>query len=167
MLNESHSRSKKLYNNVIGSGLYKGINIFFSLLIVRFSIQIIGEENYGVWLALLSFFTWFSAFEVGVSNSLRNSITLFFSEDKLERIREISHKGYKSLVIIYFGLISTLTLLASQTDLSQFILPESGSYESFNLTFQVCLSLYFIHYIFFFLHNADYLFCVVIIIGVI
>lgn len=141
-------------NNVLGSGVYKGINIVFSLLIVRFSIQLVGEENYGIWLALLSFFTWFSAFEVGVSNSLRNSITLFFSEHKFERIRQLIHKGYKTLFIIYFVLITILLTFSTQSDFSQLILPEVGEFQSFNLTFQLCLLVYFAHFIFFFLHNT-------------
>ncbi|MBL4710017.1 MAG: polysaccharide biosynthesis C-terminal domain-containing protein [Flavobacteriales bacterium] len=154
MLSESHSRSKELLNNVLGSGLYKGINILFSLLIVRFSIQIMGEERYGIWLALLSFFTWFSAFEVGVSNSLRNSITHLFSENKFEQIKQLIHKGYKTLFILYFGLISILLILSSQSEFSQLILPEVGNFESFNVTFQWCLVLYFAHFVLFFLHNA-------------
>ena len=153
MHKESNTRTKKLYSNVIGSSLFKGINILFSLLIVRFSIQLIGEEKYGIWLALLSFFTLFSAFEVGITSSLRNPITLLFSQKKFEAIRQLVNQGYKALFVIYFGLITLLLLLSFQTELNQLILPKLGNYESFNLTFQLGVTLYFFHFIFYFLHS--------------
>lgn len=153
MLKEGQARSKKLYQNIAGSGFYKAINVVFSFLIVRVSIQVVGEEQYGIWLTLLSFFTWFSALEVGISSSLRNAITLRFSKGDFTSVQPLIHQGYKALFLVYFAAISLLLLLSFFTEISQLILPEQGTFESFDQTFRVCMILYFGHFIFFFLHH--------------
>jgi O-antigen/teichoic acid export membrane protein len=153
MLKGLETRSNKLNKNILGSGIYKAINVFFSLLIVRFSIQSIGEEQYGIWLTLLAFFTWFSAFEVGISNSLRNAVTLFFAKNKLNQVKDTVQKGYKALLVTYFTLISGLLLLSLFTDFTSFLVPQKGAVESFNTLFQITVVVYFIHFILFFLHN--------------
>ena len=154
MISGKSNRSKTLYNNILGSGIYKAINVVFNLLIVRYAILLVGEENYGIWLALLSFLTWFSAFEVGISSSLRNKITSFFSEQKYEQIKEAIVRGYKSLLIIYSLLLAILLLCSYLFPIESLLLPDGHSVVEFKLTFKLCCFFYFGHFITFFVNSV-------------
>ena len=153
MLNIESDRTKKLINNVLGASFYKGINIVFSFLLVRYSIEFIGEEQYGVWLTLLSFFTWFSALEVGISNSLRNQLTQYFVENQFEKVKKLLLKGYKALIMIYLPLIGLLIVLSFFIPVEVIFMSRENSHINFNFIFQISLVCYVLHYVFFFLHN--------------
>lgn len=145
-------RSRQLFGNVIGSSFYKGINILVGFLLVRYAIEFSDEETYGIWLTLSSFFTWFSAIEVGIGNSLRNSITNLFTSSRFDEIRSLLVKGYKALLITYGVVVTVLIIPPLFWDIEVFFVPSGDHYENFGLIFQVCLALYMLHYVFAFLN---------------
>ena len=146
------SRSRQLFGNVIGSSFYKGINIIVGFLLVRYAIEFSDEETYGIWLTLSSFFTWFSAIEVGIGNSLRSRITNFFTSSKFEEIRALLVKGYKALLITYGIVVTVLIIPPLFWDIEFFFVPRGAHYENFGFIFQLCLALYMLHYVFAFLN---------------
>lgn len=144
----------QLSKNLLPSIFYKGINVIFSLLIVRFSIEYIGSESYGVWLTMFSFFTWFSAVEAGVSRSLRKKLTIYFSEKKTSSVALLIGKGYKNLAILFLIIISILVLISFFTPFAELF---TGSlkmgFSNFKFLFVICTVLYISHFIFFFLNT--------------
>jgi O-antigen/teichoic acid export membrane protein len=146
------SRSRQLFGNVIGSSFYKGINIIVGFLLVRYAIEFSDEETYGIWLTLSSFFTWFSAVEVGIGNSLRNRITTLFTSQKFDEIRALLVKGYKALLVTYGVIVTLLVIPPFFLDVEVFFVPRGAHYENFGFIFQLCLALYMLHYVFAFLN---------------
>lgn len=65
-------RSKNITKHVFLAFFYKGGSIFFSFLLVPLTIDYLDTENYGIWLTLSSFIAWFSFFDIGLGNGLRN-----------------------------------------------------------------------------------------------
>ncbi len=141
--------TEKLVSNIFGSTLYKGIDVLFNFLLVRFAIQFFGEEDYGVWLTVLSVFTWFSVIEFGVSSSFRNRMTQFFADKKIAVLKEWIGKGYKATTIIY-----TTAIILFLVTLIFINSPFETYGEDFKLVFQLSFVLYMIHYIFFFLQTV-------------
>ena len=47
----------KLLSNIKGSTILKGLDVLLNLLLVRYAIAFFGEEDYGIWVTILSFFT--------------------------------------------------------------------------------------------------------------
>lgn len=146
-------RSRTLLNNIFGSGIFKLLNVVINLLIFRYSILLIGEEEFGVWLALLSFLTWFSALEVGVSNGVRNHLTKLFADKDFSPIKSILESSYKVLIYIYFSIITVVLLASFLFPLDQLFISSELDVD-FLLTFQICICFYFLHYILFFVHNV-------------
>lgn len=66
------NRTKNITKHVFISFFYKGGSIISSLMIVPLTIKFLDTENYGVWLTLNSFIAWFSFFDIGLGNGLRN-----------------------------------------------------------------------------------------------
>ncbi len=71
-LNKGHSRSIKAKKNIIISFLSKGISIAISFVIVPLTIAYINPSRYGIWLTISSIVGWFSFFDIGLTQGLRN-----------------------------------------------------------------------------------------------
>lgn len=140
--------TSKLVRNIFGSTLYKGLDVIFNFLLVRFAISYFGEEDYGIWLTILSFFTWFSVIEFGISSSYRNRLTQYFTDQKFDKIRAWISAGYKATALIY-GSVMLLFILLTFAISDAYLPFEAG----FKWVFLLCFSLYMGYYIFFFLQT--------------
>ena len=139
----------KLIRNIYGSTLFKAIDVIFNFLLVRFAIDFFGAEDYGIWLTILSFFTWFSVIEFGVSSSFRNHLTKFFSDKDYINIRIWISSGYKATTIIYSGMILLGVILYNLTGFEF-----DNQSTKFNWVFQLSFTMYMIYYIFFCLQSV-------------
>lgn len=71
-INKGHGRSVQAKKNIISSFLIKGISICISLVLVPLLINYINPSRYGIWLTLSSIVGWFSFFDIGLTQGLRN-----------------------------------------------------------------------------------------------
>lgn len=83
--NERTLRAKK---NIIISFFCKGISILISFLIVPLTLGYVGKVEYGIWMTISSIITWFSFFDIGLGNGLRNKLaeTLALNDKKTAKI---------------------------------------------------------------------------------
>lgn len=87
-INKGDLRSVNIKKNLIFSLLFKGLNIIISLLIVPITMDFVSPKQYGIWLTLSSIISWFSFFDIGLGNGLRNKFTeaLVYKKNNLARI---------------------------------------------------------------------------------
>ena len=71
---KGHERSIKAKKNIGLSFLIKGASIAISLILVPLTINYINPYRYGIWLTLSSVVSWFSFFDIGLTNGLRNKL---------------------------------------------------------------------------------------------
>lgn len=88
-LNKGQDRSVKAKKNIIASFFIKGVSIAISLLLVPLTINYINSSRYGIWITITSIVGWFSFFDIGLTQGLRNK----FAEAKA--------KGEDTLAQIY------------------------------------------------------------------
>ncbi len=65
-------RTENIIKHITISFFYKAGAILANFLLVPLTIDYLGTENYGVWLTISSFISWFTFFDVGLGNGLRN-----------------------------------------------------------------------------------------------
>src|ERR1035437_7979587 len=101
IINKGHHRSIKAKKNIIASFFLKGISIAISLIVVPLTINYINPTQYGIWLTLSSIVAWFSFFDIGLSQGLRNK----FAEAKAKGNDELAQvyvsTTYAILAIIF------------------------------------------------------------------
>ena len=68
-------RSKMLKSNILYSAILKVIGLITSLLVVTITLNYLNSELYGVWLTITSILYWFSFFDIGLGNGMRNYLT--------------------------------------------------------------------------------------------
>ena len=98
---KGHERSVKAKKNIILSLLIKGISIVISLLVVPLTLNYVNPTRYGIWLTLSSIVVWFSFFDIGLTQGLRNK----FAEAKAKDDDELA-QVYVSTTYAILGIIS-------------------------------------------------------------
>lgn len=99
-------RTKKITKHIGQSFLYKIGSIVANFLLVPIAIGYLDQVNYGIWLTLTSFISWFSFFDIGLGNGLRNK----FAEARVRR-DEVSARSYVSTAYFTIAGISFLIFL--------------------------------------------------------
>lgn len=71
---KGNRRTVKAKKNIIISFLIKGFSIIIGFLLIRITLKYLNHTEYGIWLTLSSFLTWFTFFEIGLGNGLKNRL---------------------------------------------------------------------------------------------
>lgn len=87
------------------SFIYKGGSIFASFLLVPLTIKFLDPENYGIWLTLSSFIGWFSLFDIGLGNGLRNKFAEAKATGNLALAKSYVSSAYFTIGSVCMGLI--------------------------------------------------------------
>lgn len=88
----------------------KGGNIALGLLIVPLTLTYVDSEKYGIWLALSSMVAWFSFFDIGVSNGLKNRLAEAFALQDIELGKKYVSTTYGILTMVFVPLMIVLLL---------------------------------------------------------
>lgn len=97
-------RTKNIAKHIGWSFIYKGGSILASFLLVPLTIDYLDTENYGVWLTLSSFIAWFSFFDVGLGNGLRNKFAEAKAKDDLTLAKGYVSTAYFTIGAVCLGL---------------------------------------------------------------
>jgi len=105
--NKGNERTLKAKKNIAASLILKGISIVIGLIYVPLLINYLGTEEYGVWLTLSSIIGWFSFFDIGLGNGLRNRLTEVIAKNDIKLAKEYVSTTYAILILV-FGFVLLL-----------------------------------------------------------
>ena len=106
-----HERSIKAKKHILVSFLLKGISILISLLLVPLTIDYLNPTKYGIWITLTSVIAWFSFFDIGLGNGLRNKFAIAKAEKKFDLARTYISTTYAIITIISITLFILFILI--------------------------------------------------------
>lgn len=109
LLKYSTKNNREITKNIFLSFFAKGISLFVSFASVSLLLNYLGKENYGVWLTVFSIISYFSFFDLGLGNGLRNYLTSAFSLNNVELARQ-----YITTAYFILGLFLLITLIIIQ-----------------------------------------------------
>ncbi|HEY5463300.1 MAG TPA: hypothetical protein VIJ95_08585 [Hanamia sp.] len=105
-INQGQERSVKAKKNIIASFFLRGTSIAISIILVPIAINYVNVSQYGVWLTVSSIVVWFSFFDIGLTQGLRNKFAEAVAKgnDELAQI-------YISTTYAILGIICSLLWL--------------------------------------------------------
>ena len=112
-LNKGQERSVKARKNIIGSIGIKGASILISFVMVPLTLDYVSTSSYGIWLTLSSIVGWFSFFDIGLTQGLRNKFAEAKARGDDESAQVYVSTTYAILGII-FAAVWALYLIFSQ-----------------------------------------------------
>lgn len=102
-------RTKNIIRHIKWSFLFQIGSVIANFLLVPATIGYLSIENYGIWLTLSSFIAWFSIFDIGLGNGLRNKFAEAKSLENDEKAQSMVSTAYFTLgsislvlVIVFF-----------------------------------------------------------------
>ena len=104
-INGGNVRSVKTRKNIILSFGVKGISMIIGFLMIRIVLDYLDQVNYGIWLTLSSFLTWFTFFEIGLGSGLRNKLA--------EALALKNYKLAKNYVSTTYFILTIIILIIS------------------------------------------------------
>lgn len=104
-------KNNKLRLNIISNFFLKGFSILISFLTIPLMLNYLNNEEYGLWILVLSITNWIYTFDIGIGNGLKNKIAQFLSLKNYSEIKKYIITSYffvAILSLIIFGLICIL-----------------------------------------------------------
>lgn len=98
-------RTRVVKKNIIGSFAIKGLSIATILAIVPFTIHLIDQEKYGIWMTIYSLVTWVNVMDIGLGNGFRNKFTEAVALKNHTLAREYVHTLYTGMALMAMSLL--------------------------------------------------------------
>lgn len=98
---KSQTRGGKAKRQVLYSLIIQGLSILIGLLYVPLLLEYLTQEKYGIWLTLTSILGWFSFFDIGMGNGLRNKLTEALAKGNLGLGKKLVSTTYFLLAVIF------------------------------------------------------------------
>lgn len=108
---DAKKRNIRLKMQLIMSFSLKSLSMMLSFAIVPLSINILGANEYGLWLTIFSFVNFFLFFDLGLGNGLKNKITLSLANNDVDATRSYISTGYVVFASVSLILITILILM--------------------------------------------------------
>lgn len=98
---KGQTRGAKAKRQVLYSIFIQGLSIIIGLLYVPLLIEYLTQEKYGIWLTLTSILGWFSFFDIGLGNGLRNRLTEVLAKEDFALGKKLVSTTYALLICIF------------------------------------------------------------------
>ena len=110
---EGHQRTLRAKKNIAATFLSKGFSILISFIIVPLTLGYVGKVEYGIWMTISSIIAWFSFFDIGLGNGLRNKLAEALAKDDLETAKVYVSSAFALITFIAFILFVGFVIAAN------------------------------------------------------
>lgn len=108
--NERTLRAKK---NISVSFLCKGATMLINFMIVPITLGYIGKVEYGIWMTISAFIQWFTFFDIGLGNGLRNKLSEALAKNNIKEARVYISSAYFIIIGIAVSIFLIFLFSAS------------------------------------------------------
>ena len=106
-----HARTAKANKNIIYSFLIKGLSIACQLALVPLTINYLEPSVYGIWQTIAQIVGWFSFFDIGIGNGLRNKLSEALAKGDTRLARVYISTSYACVTAIFLTLMILFWLI--------------------------------------------------------
>lgn len=124
--NNEKMQEGKLLKSISINVILKPVSVILSYLYAPLLLNYLGEEKYGIWATILSIISWFSYFDIGIGNGLRNLLSAKIAKNDYEGCKKSVSTAYALLLrimmaiggvaIIIFAILDWKMILNSKID---------------------------------------------------
>lgn len=100
MVNKMEKIKLHTKKSIVWSVLSKPVGMFITLLYTPYLLGYLGNEQYGVWVTILSVINWLNYFDVGIGNGYRNILTEELSQNEYSKAKKTTTTAYIALALI-------------------------------------------------------------------
>lgn len=129
------SSDRSLHNawQIVLSAFFKFGSILVLFLLIPLSIEVLGEEHYGFWIAVSAFLSWFAFVDLGVISVLRNKFAEALAENDSFKAKKLVSNAYFINASIGLYLFGVFALLSSAVPWAKWFNITSVSHDELSL----------------------------------
>lgn len=150
---KGHQRSVKAKKNIFASFIIKGTSILIGFYMVPLTIGYVDKEQYGVWLTLSSVVGWFSFFDIGLGNGLRNKLAVALTENDMVRAKTYVSSTYAILSLIISAILLVFFVLQPILNWQEILNTKEVSAEELRLVAIATFSFFCINFLLKLIHS--------------
>lgn len=113
--------SNNIFKNISISLVFKGLTILGQLYLIPLTLQMLNKEAFGVWITMSTIINWFTFFDFGLGNGLRNKLVKSLSNGDLILSRRYVSTFYVLIFFICIVIALFYTLLNEFFPLCSFL----------------------------------------------
>lgn len=144
---KGNTRSVKAKKNILLSFIASFIAIVVSFIYVPLLLNYLDAERYGIWLTIISIVGWFTFFDGGLGNGLKNNLIIALSKNDKILAKEYISTTYAILTVVFGGLIMILYLINPFLKWTKILNVNSISENELGLLALVVFTFFFIRFI--------------------
>ena len=103
---------KNYFRQLTESFIYKILMVLSSFLLMPLMLKYLGEERYGIWLTMYSIVSWALFFDFGIGNGLRNKISEYLEQKKVDYAVKSISSAYVCICLICFIVYVSFLVIA-------------------------------------------------------
>lgn len=136
-----------LRTSILLSTALRPVGMFISIIYTPLLLSYLGQEQYGIWVTILSVINWINYFDVGIGNGYRNKLTDALENNDDGSVAALTRTAYMLLagvvgIVFVVGMILVLSLDVNaffNTDLSiKAVLGVSLAFVCINFVAALC-----------------------------
>jgi O-antigen/teichoic acid export membrane protein len=112
-------RSKNINKQIVFSFILKFFSMGLGFLVIPKTLSILGGNQYGIWLTILSIVSWIVSFDVGIGNGLRNKLAEALAINDYELSCKYISTGYFALASMGIFIVLVVSLIVPFVDWNQ------------------------------------------------
>lgn len=147
-LGVSSTRTQNIIKQIGWSTVFKGGSIVANFLLVPITITYLNQENYGVWLTLSSFISWFTFFDIGLGNGLRNKFAEAKANGNFELARAYVSSAYYTIALISLVLTVFFLMVNAFIDWSSVFNTQMGLQQDLRILMPIVVAFFGLQLVF-------------------
>lgn len=120
-LRNSNERSLRAYKNLSVSFVAKIVSLAITFIVVPIALNYVGKAEYGVWLTISSIITWFSYFDIGLGNGLRNKLAVAMAKKDIKTAKTYISSAYFLISMISLAMFVLFFVFANLVSWNQIL----------------------------------------------
>jgi O-antigen/teichoic acid export membrane protein len=148
LFSKGHVRTINVKKNIALSFLLKGGTIIINLILVPMTINYVNPLQYGIWLTLSSLIAWFSFFDIGLGNGLKNKLAEAISNGDDLLAKTYVSSSYYVMSIISIVLLAIFLILNHFIDWSKVLNAPHELSTELSLISLIVFSVFAIQFVF-------------------
>ncbi|MCI8516236.1 MAG: oligosaccharide flippase family protein [Hungatella sp.] len=112
---------KRLYKNIGINVILKPLTMLLSMIYIPVLLDYLGDEKYGVWATISAFVNWFSVFDIGIGNGMRNKLAESLAAGDDQKSGEIVATSYAVISVISVCIFGCFWVISLLIDLPTFL----------------------------------------------
>jgi O-antigen/teichoic acid export membrane protein len=136
-------RNRRLTLGVVSGVGTRGAAFLITLISVPLTLEMLGQELYGVWVTVISLLAWLTMADVGLANGLTPALSAAFGRGREDLAREYIATAFWGLIIICLTVGGAVCVIWPMLDLGSFFkLRESANIPEVERALAIAIGLF-------------------------